>query len=864
MSKYILSFFTLLLTIFTVYGKKHANYIDSLQNAVVDTLSRDSRLQDTLNNSSQTGTIMFSDDALDVPVTYKADDSIAFDVQNRKAYLYGNAEVLYEDISLNAALIELDWSKNLVTAIGVLDSNGKTIGKPVFVDGEDKYKSDKIIYNFESKKGKVYDVITTEGEGYVHGKEIKMMPNKDLYIKNAKYTTCDLEEPHFNLKITKLKVVPEKVIVAGPSFIEIAGIPTPFIIPFGIFPIQKSQASGVIIPEYGESTNQGFYLRNGGYYFGISDNFDLKLIGNIYSRGTWGLSASSNYKVRYKFGGNLSVNYAFNKFTTNDLLGSTEQTNFNISWSHKQDPKANLNSSFDAKVQVATPGFFRNNSYDPASFLANELNSAINYRKSFGKSPFSLNASLRHNQNLQTKKLNLTIPDLALTMSRIYPFKRKEKVGSTRWYEKIGLNYTMVAKNTISTYDSLLFEGKVALKDFNNGMRHSASINLGSYKILKYLNLSVLPAFSYREYWYLSTVEKMYDKTTDAVITNERVGFATARDFSDLTANMKTILYGMYKFKKGKIKAIRHVLTPSVGARYKFDFSDPFWGFYKTYQKDSLGNTATYSPFAGGIVGGPGTGKFGGIDFSLLQNLEMKIRTKKDTVTGEKKIKLVDRFFIRSAYDLLADSLKLSTFTVDGNTKLFNKFNVRLSANYDPYISDTNNTRFNTTELKANGRLLRLTTANLTVSTSFNSKAKNNSTLQQAEDNIHNYDNGLASSVFVDFDIPWNLSLFYNIRADKRFVNKVDTILLTQTLNFNGNFSLTKNWKVTFQSGYDFVNKSITSNTKISVVRDLHCWQMSFDWIPFGRWQSYTFTLRPKASILQDLKLNKRRDWFDR
>lgn len=816
-------------------------------------------LSDTTTKTDSLSSFKIAKDSLEAPVLYYAEDSIDFNLIEQKVYLYGKAHVEYTTISLDADYIVFDWGKHLITAIGLPDSTGEIIGEPVLVDDGKTYNAKKIIYNYETKKGKIYHVITEEAGGYVHGEEIKKNEKDELFIRHAQYTTCSLPEPHYGMKISKLKVIPDKQIVAGPSVMVFEDVPTPLFIPLGIFPIQKKQASGLIFPQYGESTGQGFYLRNGGYYFGISDYIDLSITGDIYSRGSWGFAPKMNYAKRYRFNGNIGFNYAVNKVGIPESPQYSETKNFRINWTHNQDTKAKPTTNFRTSVNIVTSGFYQNNSYNPDDFLTNDIKSTIHYDKTFRGTPFMLNMDASHSQNLKTHQVTTTLPELTLNMNRIYPFKRKVIVGQKGWYEDIGLNYVMNTKNTISTYDTLLFDNPDIFKDFNNGMKQSATLNIGSYRVLKYLNLSILPSFSYNEYWYLKTVKKEFNVDSNKVIITNVNGFQTARDFSDPSMSLNTNIFGMYNFKKGRLKAIRHQMTPSIGARYKIDFSEDFWGYYETIQSDTLGNTLKYSKFENGIVGGPGAGTFGGIDFSIKNNIGMKVASKKDTTEELKKVSLLDQLSLSSNYNLLADSLNLAPFSLSANTRLFNKINTNLTSSYDPYISNDQNIRLNQFEWDVNKRPVRMTRTSLNLSTDFKSKTKKSDKEQKEKESLMY----LYPGDYVDFDIPWSVSIRYNLTLDKKYVNQVDTTLITQSLSFSAEVSLTPKWKINVQSGYDFVSKKMTSNTKFTIYRDLHCWELSFDIIPFGQWQSYNLVIKPKSSILQDLRLVRKRDWFD-
>ncbi len=851
----------MLLCSLVTFGQVDTLQFDSLSSQVVTDTSA---IKDSSLSLIDSLAIPVAKDPLEHDVDYEAEDSINFDITQNKAFLYGNAKVLYGDISLDADYIVFDWGKKLITAEGTLDSNGSLKGTPVFVEAGKTYNAERMVYNYDSKKGKIYKILTEEGGGYVHGEEVKKNEKDEMFIKNAKYTTCNLEDPHFYMRISKLKVIPDKQIVAGPSIMEIEKVPTPLAIPFGIFPINKKQASGILFPTYGFSTGQGYYLRDGGYYFGISDRFDLQLRGDIYSRGSWGLGGTARYVKRYKYDGSTTLRYTVNKVGIPESPNYSETPNFKIKSDFRVDDKRWPNAGFDMNVDIQTRGFARSNSYSQNQYLNNELSSGINYRKTFAGTPFSANVNFRHNQNLQTGVLNLTLPDAALVMRTVYPFKRKIQVGDKKWYEKVGVNYRMEEKNRLSTYDSLLFEDPNIIQEFQTGFKNSVTMNFGSYKLFNYFNLGILPNLSFNEYTYFKTIEKIYDTTTQSVVTNDIQGLKSSRDIRGLSTNLSTNLYGMVAFKRGKVRAIRHVLTPTLAARYDIDFTDPKWGYFETVQTDSLGSTTTYSRFEGGIVGSPNQREFGGIDFSLNNNLTAKIFSKKDTLSDDnlKKISILDQFNLNTSYNVIADSLNWSPIVLRATTKLFNKININLTQNLDPYVTVVNaggtGTRINTSMWEDRKKLFRVTSTDLAVNTSLKSNPRTvNENVEEATSLVNQY-----PDEYIDFNIPWDLNLGYKLRINNTFIGGVDTQIITNNITIGTNFSITPKWKISVQSGYDFTDKQITA-TNIGIYRDLHCWEMSFNIIPFGALQSYNFTIKPKSSVLQDLKLTRKRDWFD-
>ncbi len=826
------------------------------------------------------------DNGVDAPVTYKAVDSIRFSIPEKKIYMYKNGEVYYQKITLKADYIEPDFNTNVIYATGITDSLGKTTGEPVFTENEQSFRSKAMSYNFKTRKGVIRSVITKEGEGYLHGQRVKKMSDNTINIQGGKYTTCNLDHPHFEFRFNKSKVIPDNKIITGPAHLVIEGVSTPLFIPFGLFPNKKGQKSGVIIPTYGESSNRGFYFENGGYYWAISDYMDLEMLGDIYTRGSWALKPNFRYVKRYKYSGNLNLNIARNMTGDRGAPDFSENKDFSIRWSHRQDPKARPNSNFSANVNIVSNSYNKYNPTSTANYLSNQFQSSISYQTNFDQK-YYLTLNANHNQNTLNKSVSVTLPSVTFTANRFYPFRAKKQVGTLKWYENITVNYSANAENRVNTYDSLLFDKKWASR-MTNGVKHSIPIS-SSIKVMKYFTLT--NSISLTERWYYKTIRKNWvndslftatDTTIGYVREDTIDGFAAAHDFS-MSSSLNTRLYGMLSFKKGPVLAIRHVFSPSISFSWRPDFSDPWWGYYKTYQKDAKGTIGTYSIFERGIYGGPGSGKSGSISFSLSNNLEMKVRSRKDTVTGTKKIKLIENFTINGSYNLAADSLKWSKITMNGRTTLFKNLTLNYRSSWDPYILDsTGKRRLNKLEWDVNRRLFRLENTNWSFSLNWNLKGGAKKGAKQ--DKNDEYETGtqrqdlspddpeLADIYYnpdnyVDFNVPWSLNIAYSFShtATHTYPNYVDvkTNKLIQSLSFSGDVSLTPKWKVSFTSGYDFENKKI-NYTSINIFRDLHCWEMRFNWIPIGALKSWNFQINVKSSILQDLKLTKKKDFRDR
>jgi lipopolysaccharide assembly outer membrane protein LptD (OstA) len=796
-------------------------------------------------------TIVLGDD-FKSKVVYHGRDSIIYDLESNRVLLYGDAEITYEDINLKAAFIEINYDTRILSANGMPDSSGTMSGYPVFKQGGEEFKSKTIRYNFDSRKGQISDITTKEGDNYVHGSTVKKDADNTTYIRNGYYTTCELDHPHYYISASKIKVIPDNKIVSGPANMVIADIPTPLAIPFGFFPNKSGRTSGLIFPTYGQSAQLGFFLQNGGYYFGFSDKVDLALTGDIYSRGSWRLNGYSNYANRYHYNGNLSVNYAFTKTSISELPDYAEEKGFFVRWNHRQDPKARPNSSFSASVNAGSSEFYRNNITSAQNFLTNTFQSSIAYSKSWQGKPYSFSASLAHSQNTATRDISLSLPSANFSVTRLEPFRRKIRTGNVRWYEKIGVSYNNTLLNTISTKDTLLFKEE-SLDDFRYGMQHSLPINT-SFTVAKFF--TVTPSVSYTERWYLKTIRKSYDNDLNAQIVDTVNGFSAAREFNT-GASMNTRIYGMMQFRKGKVAAIRHVMIPTINYNWRPDFSEPGWGAYKTVQTDSLGNTVKYSIYEGSVFGGPSAGEVSSLSFSLDNIIEAKVRQQTDSTDTEKKVKLLESLAASFSYNFAADSLKMSLLSFAGRTTLFERLNLNFNGTFDPYVITNEGIRINTTELSANNRLLRFNTANFAANFVLTPAKRNYTSDKGSERELKDINRNKGD--YLDFSIPFTLNVGYNIF----YQNNITTPdQLKQTLNFNGDVQLTRNWKVTYNSGYDFEQNDV-SYTSIGIVRDLHCWEMRLNWVPFGFQQSYFFQINVKSSVLQDLKLTKRTDRFD-
>jgi len=820
---------------------------------------------------------------LEFDLVRSANDSIVQDLANRKVYLYGNAEVTYGNIDLKAAFIRVNFNNNTIFARGVKDSTGKVIGKPIFKQGDESFKTKDITYNFVTKKGLIHDVRTKQNQGFLHSSLVKRMPDNSINVKNGYFTTCDRQPPDYEFKFGKARVIPQKLIVTGPVYMEIEGVPVPLALPFGIFPNNPKRQSGFIVPTYGESPNRGFYLEGGGFFWAASDHFTLKVTGDIFTGGSWKVAPVLTYRKRYKYSGALSLSMARNVINTKGDPDYSNSKDFSIRWTYNQDPKARPNSTFSANVNIITSNFVKYNAVKPDTYLSNEFQSSVAYQTSWAGKYF-LTMSASHRQNTKTHVVQVTLPELTFTVNQFYPFQKKNGGGSKNPFAGLSISYTMAAKNTINTTDSMLFKPTTFSHDMDNGIEQSIPINL-PLKVFKYLTLSTSVNFTDRMYF--KSLRKYWvdtSATSGYVAIDTIPGFNNLFDFS-MSTSLSTKIYGMLRFKKGFLRAVRHVMTPVVGFAYVPDFGNEKWGYTGHYY-DTLGRAVMYSKFEGPgfSYGAPGTRKVGNINFSLANSLEIKVRSRKDTVTGLKKIPLIQNFSISGNYDFTRDSLRMSNLYLSGRTTLWKGLTVQYAGVLDPYVVDSSGQSINKTEWEVNHRLFRMDNSSWNVSLNFNlsdkdfkkgkkksakkteeKKAEEKKILKgtpetEASDIMNNPQN------YVNWDVSWSLNLSYHFTYTnvKNYIKQVWTPrkTLVQTLGFSGQVNITPNWKFTFRSGWDFTNNQL-SYTDVNLYRNLHCWAMRFSWIPIGPRRSWNFSINVKASILKDLKLTKKKDFRD-
>ena len=838
-----------------------------------DTLAADTMQRDTARKPRKaTG-------FLDGAIEGKSTDSLVYDVRNKLVYVYNEGDVTYQNSNLKADFMRIDMTDKTVFAYGKPDSlDGKAIvTKPEFSDGSASYQMDTITYNFATEKAKIKGVATQQGDGWLVGGSVKKMPDNTINIQDGMYTTCDeTDHPHFYLAMTKAKVQPGKKVITGPAYLVMEDVPIYFLgIPFGFFPINMGPKSGLLMPSYGEDGTRGFFLRDLGYYITLGDYADLAVRGGFYTLGSWEASAASRYIKRYKYSGSFNIQYSNIKTGEKGEPDYLKQSNFRVQWTHSQDAKANPGSTFSASVNFATSGYNRYSANTLNDILSTQTNSSISYSKSWTGTPFSLSANMAISQNSSNQSISLTLPTVVFNVSRIYPFKRKEKTGKDRWYEKISMQYTGKMTNSVTTTESEIFTKKT-LENMKNGIEHSIPVS-ASFNVFNYINLS--PSFNYNEKWFFKKVEYEWNPMTNKVDTmaNE-YGFYRLYNYS-MSVSASTTVYGMYDFTKKKrdrkIQAIRHVLTPSIGFSYTPDFGDFKYGYYKSLQRDSLGTTQTYSPYAQNAYSVPSSGRAMSMNFSLSQNLEMKVLSKRDT-SGVKKIKLIDELRISGSYNFLADSMRLSTIPISFRTTLFGNFGINLSATLDPYRLTPDGKRIN--KLFFPGRIV---STGWSFGYTFKSRddrsqtAINDITSIPPEYMNPFYDpygtmdpvlrRQYMAQTYYDFSLPWNFGFNYTVNysiSTGNYPPKGYKKNVTQTVGFNGSLNLTPKMGITFQGGYDIKANRLTTSS-VSITRDLHCWQMSFSWIPFGTYRSWSFNIGVKAASLSDLKYDKSQSMYE-
>ena len=796
--------------------------------------------------------------SLEYEVNYQADDSMRVDLKKQMVYLYGNAITTYGDIELKANYIEISLKTNELSAKGLPDSTGTIVGEPVYTQGSQMFEAGEMKYNFKTKRGLSKEVKTQEGGGYLHGSVVKRDSSEIVYIKNGMYTTCEYDEPHFHIHANKMKVIPQDKIITGPAYLSIADVPTPLAVPFGFFPNSESRSNGLIIPSYGEAVNQGFYLSRGGYYFGLNDNMDFSLTGDIYTRGTWATYLNSRYVKRYRFNGNYSIDFVNSKFSNKEYPDYFSARTFNVKWRHAQDAKARPGSSFSADVNAGSSKNFRNNLQSTSTnYLQSQLNSSIRYSKNFDNSPFSFSAAASGNQNTQTEIISIRAPEASLNMARIFPFKGKVPASSTSFkskagIDKIGINGSVDFSNKLEGKEDTLFNNydNRMLKNMDNGLRTQSTTST-NIKLFKYLTVS--PSTSHRIVAYRKTTEKVWNSDSNRVETKRPTGVDGFYDGS-ASLSASTVIYGTYLYKSDVVKAMRHQVTPTASLSYRPDYSDPFWGYFADVQSDTLGNITQYSRFEGGLYGSPTAQENGVLNLALNNTFELKVRNNKDT-TGkqeDKKLRILDAFNFSTNWNIAKDSVKWNPVSIALRSNVLPGFTINASATLDPYyINPANGRRIDELQYNRTGDIGNWTRAS--VAFTYNIQPKKSKKKQEEKSNELS-DANMYYTDFVDFDIPWSVRINYNVR----YTNTVVTESVSQIVDLSGETNITQNWRVAFKTGYDLTNTQVTYSS-LDVYRDLHCWEFSLGVVPFGPRQSYNFQINVKSAILQDLKLNRRR-----
>ncbi len=878
--------------------------MDSLQLAVFhhNKAIDDSIRADSINRAKKKG--------IDAPVVYSADDSLVYDAQTKNAKLYGNSEVKYENMDLKSDKIRMNLDSSLVRATGTADSTqkGGLKGRPVFVMGADNYDTDTITFNFKTKKGIVENAFTKQEDGFLRSKISKRTSTGDVYLAHGRYTTCDKEHPDFYISLSRAKVRPGKDVVFGPAYLVVADVPLPFAIPYGFFPFTKSYSSGFLMPSYGDEQSRGFYLRDGGYYFALSDKMDLKLIGEIYTKGSWGITATSNYRKRYRYNGSFLFSYQDTRTGDKGMPDYAKQTSFKVQWSHRQDPKANPFSSLAASVNFATSSYERNNltsMYNPQSLTQSTRTSSVSWSTTFSSIGMSLRSTVNLSQNMRDSTIAMTLPDLNISISRFYPFRRKHVVGDERWYEKISMSYTGQFSNSINTKENRLMHSNI-IKDWRNGFQHNIPVS-ANFTLFKYININ--PSFNFTDRMYTNKVTRSWDEATQKEVSDTTYGFHNVYNWN-LSLSASTKLYGFFtpsrKIFGDKIQAIRHVITPTVSFSYAPDFSASRYGYYQTYQKtDADGNVSLvqYSPYRDALYSVPGKGRTGSISWSFDNNLEMKIKTDKDS-TGFKKISLIDQLGWSMSYNMAAKEKPLSDLTVNlrlkwwknytfNMTGVFASYAYELDGNGKPY--EGNHTywgmgKFGRFQGMSQNISYTLTPEKIKKFFSGEKDNTDKDNKNKKKDDDEGIDTDINSNVddtmiegqrgaskddkggkadtdgdgYMTFSMPWSLTFGYGVtmsenRDEKKFNYKTMRYpyKFTQTLNVSGNLRISDGWNISFSSGYDFDNHKV-SMTTASLQRDLHCFNMSCSLV-LAPYASYNFTFRANASTLTDaLKYDKR------
>lgn len=839
-----------------------------------------------------------SKSALDAPVDFTTKDSLTFDYVNNRVNFYGEANIKYQNLELTSDLITMSVDSSIVHALGRRDSLGNMVAPPLFAQGDDQYEPDQIAYNFKTRKAFINNVFTQQGEGYMISKDSKRDSVGTMFVANAQYTTCDAKHPHFYLALTRAKVRPGKDVVFGPAYLVVEDVPLPLAIPYGFFPFSSKYSSGIIVPTYGDEMTRGFYLRDGGYYFAINDLMDLKVLGEIYTKGSWGLSGQTNYRKRYRFSGAVNLAYQNTVEGEKNMPDYSEATSFKIQWSHRQDAKANPAQSFSASVNFATSSYERNNltsMYNPQAYTQSTRTSSISYSRTFADIGLTLSSTMNLSQNMRDSSISMTLPSLNVSLARFNPFKRKKQVGAERWYEKIAMSYTGTFSNSINTKEDKLLHSDL-IREWRNGIKHSIPVS-ASFALFNYVN--VTPSFSLTDRMYSYRTNRSWNQTTQREVVDTVYGFNNVFDYS-LGVSASTKLYGFYTPLIGKkIHQIRHVLTPTVSFSYTPDFSSSRYGYYDTYVKtDAKGNvsTVTYSHYQGSLYGSPGSGMTGSVNMDVSNNVEMKLRTDKDS-TGYKKVSLIDELGGSLGYNMAARTRPWSDLNVRLRLKLSKSYTFSMNAQFATYayeFNDAGNVVVGERTEWSYGRFGRFQGTSQNLSYTFNNetfkkwfgkddaKDKNRRSRNEEDEDEDDYDRDLNETNldpdmergkrgarrdskegeldedgYVKFKLPWSFSISYGVsmredtQAEINVSNMRYPYKLTHTLNFSGNLQIASGWNINWSSGYDFNYKKM-SMTTASLSRDLHCFGMSCS-VVLSPYTSYNFTFQANSSTLADV-----------
>ena len=805
-----------------------------------------------------------SSNAVDEIIKYKAKDSVAMNLDSRRAFLYTDGNIDYQSMHLQADRVIVDFDRQTLQAYGTLDTAGNNVGRPYFKQGDAEYHADSITFNYNTQKGIIQSVITQEGDGFLHGRKVKKVSDSVMYLSGGSYTTCNYAHPHFAINFTKSKLITGDKIVTGPAWLTVEDVPTPVALPFAFFPITKQRQSGILIPSYGWMNYRGYYLKDGGYYFALSDNLDLALLGELYTNLSWAAEAKSNYYVRYKYKGAIDLRYGQ---TFEGIRGDTANFNafndFKFTWSHDQDPKANPYSRFSANVNLQSRNYNKNTT-NRNDYFNSTTTSSISYTTKLGPW-FNLAASARESFNAQTGIMNIKLPSISLSSITFYPLRRRNPSGAYRWYENISLSYVLNAENNLTTPDSELFTA-VSLDRMQYGVRHNIPLS-SSIKVLRFFNWT--NSIAYNERWHWSTIDRTYNPADGSLTTDTLYGFRANRDFS-ISSSLSTRIYGMFQLKYGPLKAVRHVINPSLSFSYHPDFGDPRFGWWKQYT-DTTGYVHRYSIFQNSLYGGPPDGRSGNLRLSIGNNLEIKVKNPFDTTAEVKKVTLIESLNLAMGYDLAKDSLRLSSLSVTGRTTLFRTLVINYSGSFSPYVIDSLGRLHNQLLWQTEHRLFRMDNSTWSAQLSY---SLNNTTFGGGKPTT----NGRPTTTLIqtpsatpipillggyaDFNVPWNISLSYTFSHVDRYVASLANLQseTIQSITLSANMSLTKNWRLAMSTGYDIANHGM-SYTTVDIYRDLHCWEMRFSWVPFGYYKSWFFQINIKADALRDVKYEKKKNY---